>query len=334
MTDVLSQGEIDQLLSAITAGEPDAAEARSVPARQNIKIYDFKRPDKFSKDHVRTVSMIHETFARLASNSLSARLRSLVRVHVASVDQLTYEEFGRSIPNPTTLAVIDMGPLKGSAILEIDPAVAFALLDRQFGGAGAETKLSRELTDIESSVMEGVIVRLLGDMREAWSSVVDLRPRLERIETNPQFTALVPPSEMVALVTLETRVGEVEGLMNFCLPYLTVEPVASKLSAQYLYSSVRRAGVPENLPAIREGLEAAGVTLVVEVGSSLVRLRDVLSLRPGDLVRLDRSRVDDPLPAKVENRCTFLCRPGMTGRRMSVQVVKVCGNSGKLPDAG
>ncbi|RPJ04895.1 MAG: flagellar motor switch protein FliM, partial [Spirochaetaceae bacterium] len=261
MTEVLSQDEIDQLLSAISSGEVETPETQAMPAQRNIKIYDFKRPDKFSKDQIRTVSIMHETFARLTTTSLSANLRSLVHVHVASVDQLTYEEFIRSIPNPTTLAIINMDPLKGSAILEIDPSVTFSIIDRLFGGKGEETKLSRDLTDIESSVMEGIIVRILGNMREAWSTVIDLRPRLGQIDTNPQFAQIVPPTEMVVLVTLETKVGDVDGLMNFCIPYLTIEPIISKLSAQYWYSSVRRGTTTENLNILRERLESASVNL-------------------------------------------------------------------------
>src|SRR5512134_2988811 len=164
MPEVLSQDEIDQLLSAISSGEVDTEEVAQTADQRKIKIYDFKRPDKFSKDQTRVIQMMHESFARLTTTALSAQLRSLVHVHVASVDQLTYEEFITSIPNPTTLAVINMDPLKGSAILEIDPSVTFSIIDRLFGGKGEETKLSRDLTDIEASVMENIIVRILANM--------------------------------------------------------------------------------------------------------------------------------------------------------------------------
>ncbi len=232
MTEVLSQDEIDQLLTAISSGNADA-EPQQVTERKNIRIWDFRRPDKFSKDQIRTISFMHETFARLTTTSLSAQLRSLVNVHVVSVDQLTYEEFIRSIPSPTALAVINMDPLKGSSILEIDPAITFSIIDRIFGGPGEGSKINRELTEIERTVMESIIVRLLGNMREAWSQAIDLRPRLGQIETNPQFAQIVPPSEMIVLVTLETKIEEVEGMMNFCIPYLTIEPIISKLSAQF-----------------------------------------------------------------------------------------------------
>ena len=167
MTEVLSQDEIDQLLTAISSGEVSTEEPITQVDQRKIKIYDFKRPDKFSKDQIRTVSIMHETFARQTTTALSSQLRSLAHVHVASVDQLTYEEFIRSIPNPTTIAVINMDPLKGSAILEIDPAITFAIIDRLFGGQGEGAKFTRELTDIEASVIEGIIVRILGNLRES-----------------------------------------------------------------------------------------------------------------------------------------------------------------------
>jgi flagellar motor switch protein FliM len=264
---------------------------------------------------------MHETFARLTTTSLSAQLRSLVHVHVASVDQLTYEEFIRSIPNPTTLAVINMDPLKGSAILEIDPAITFSIIDRLFGGQGEGTKYSRDLTDIESSVMESIIVRVLGNMREAWSTVIDLRPRLGQIETNPQFAQIVPPTEMVVLVTLETKVGEVEGMMNFCIPYLTIEPIISKLSAQYWYSSVRRGATTENLNILRERLSTIAVPMVAEVGSIDLKVRDVVALRPGDVIRLYNCHVDDPMTLTVGRKRKFFCRPGVVGNKLAVQVI-------------
>jgi flagellar motor switch protein FliM len=322
MAEVLSHDEIDQLLTAISAGEISTEEVHQPTDQRKIKIYDFKRPDKFSKDQIRTVSIMHETFARLTTTSISAQLRSLVHVHVASVDQLTYEEFIRSIPNPTTLAVVDMDPLKGSAILEIDPAITFTIIDRLFGGQGEGAKFSRDLTDIEQAVIEGIIVRVLGNLRESWSTVIDLRPRLGGIETNPQFAQIVPPSEMVVLVTLETKVGDVEGMMNLCIPYLTIEPIISKLSAQYWYSSVRRGTTAENLNVLRERLATVGVDLVAEIGSMRLTVRDVLALRAGDIIRLDNVRVNDPMAMKIGNRKKFLCRPGVVGNKLAVQITK------------
>jgi flagellar motor switch protein FliM len=328
MNEVLSQDEIDQLLQAISSGESSTDDFKPVSDTRKIKIYDFKRPDKFSKEQIRTVSIMHETFARLTTTSLSAQLRSLVHVHVASVDQLTYEEFIRSIPTPTTLAVINMDPLKGNAVLEIDPAITFSMIDRLFGGTGQGAKVSRDLTDIEQSVMEGIIVRILANMREAWTQVIDLRPRLGQIETNPQFAQIVPPSEMVVLVTLETKVGEEEGMMNFCIPYLTIEPIVSKLSSQFWFSSVRRSSTTQYLGTLKEKLADVDMDVVAEIGTINLPIRDVLALRVGDIVRLSNVRVGDPLTLSVGNKKKFYCQPGVVGKKMAVQVI------GKMEEIG
>ncbi len=321
MNEVLSQDEIDQLLMAISTGENETEDFKPVNDTRKIKIYDFKRPDKFSKEQIRTVSIMHETFARLTTTALSAQLRSMAHVHVASVDQLTYEEFIRSIPTPTTLAVINMDPLKGNAILEIDPSITFSIIDRLFGGQGQAAKVQRDLTDIEQSVMEGIIVRILANMREAWAQVIDLRPRLGQIETNPQFAQIVPPSEMVVLVTLETKIGDEEGMMNFCIPYITIEPIISKLSSQFWFSSVRRSSTTQYLNVLKEKLSTVDMDVVAEIGSINVPIRDVLSLRTGDIVRLSNVRVGDPLVINVGNKKKFFCQPGIIGKKMAVQVI-------------
>ncbi|MEI6387227.1 MAG: flagellar motor switch protein FliM [Spirochaetota bacterium] len=322
MTEVLSQDEIDQLLTAINAGETEIETIKPTADTRKIKIYDFKRPDKFSKEQIRTVQIMHETFARLTTTNLSASLRTLAHVHVASVDQLTYEEFIRSIPTPTTLANVSMDPLKGSAILEIDPSITFTIIDRLFGGTGEGAKLARELTDIEHSVMEGIIVRILGNMREAWTQVIDLRPRLSQIETNPQFAQIVPPTEMVVLVTLETKVGDVEGMMNLCIPYITIEPIVSKLSAQYWYSSVRRGATSENFNILKDKLSTVEIPVIAEIGKINLPIREVLALRVGDVIRLHSVRVSDPMSLNVGTKKKFLCKPGTIGKKMAVQITK------------
>jgi len=320
MTEILSQDEIDALLTAISTGEADTTDYTAVKEQRKVKIYDFRRPDKFSKDQIRTLQMMHETFARLTTTALSAQLRALVSVHVASVDQLTYEEFIRSIPNPTTLAVINMDPLKGSAVLEIDPSITFTIIDKLFGGTGESTKISRELTDIELSVMEGIIVRILGNLREAWSNVIDLRPRLGNIETNPQFAQIVPPNDMVVLVTLETKVGEVEGMMNLCIPYITIEPVISKLSAQYWYSSIRKGATDENASIIQSRLEAVELPIVVEVGEVEITMEELLAIQVGDVIKLPNTKINSDMLVKIGGRKKYKCRPGVIGNRVAVQI--------------
>jgi flagellar motor switch protein FliM len=347
VTEVLSQEEIDALLTAISSGEaekspsgggageieePIAASSASAPTaprtgafktekRRRIKIYDFKRPDKFSKDQIRTLQMMHEAFARLATTALSARLRTLVGVHVSSVDQLTYEEFIKSIPNPTTLAVIDMSPLKGNAVLEMDPAITFSMIDRLFGGKGKPINLSREMTDIERGVIERIVLRILNDLKEAWANVVDLRPRLSQFESNPQFVQIVPPNDMAVLITLDTRVGEVEGLTNFCIPYITLEPIISKLSAQYWYSSIRRGATGDSVEAIKGRLARTPVPVVAVLGNARISMRELRDLKPGDVLKLDQA-ITAESTLVIHNRPKFKCRPGLVGHKLGVQVTR------------
>ncbi len=321
MTDILSQDEIDQLLSAISSGDAQQEDFSATQAEQKkVKIYDFKRPDKFSKDQIRTVQMMHETFARLTTTALSAKLRAMVSVHVQSVDQLTYEEFIRSIPNPTTLSLINMDPLKGSAILEVDPSITFTIIDRLFGGAGEHAKLTRELTDIEMSVVEGIIVHILGNLREAWSTVIDLRPRLGTIETNPQFAQIVPPNEMVMLITLETKIGESEGMMNLCIPYITIEPIIQKLSAQYWFSSIRRGESDVNRTMIQSRLDNVQVQISVEIGTVNLGFKDIMNLKVGNIIKMPKTTLKEEFTFKVEERAKFKCRPGRIGSRLAVQI--------------
>ncbi len=322
MTDLLSQDEIDALLTAITTAKviprwmsprrrPNSARSRSTISSVRTS---SQGPDPYPADDVRKLRPDHDhlTFGFHARP---------VHVHVASVDQLTYEEFIRSIASPTTLAVINMDPLKGSSVLEIDPSITFTIIDRLFGGEGEATKINRELTDIETSVMENIIVRILSNLREAWANVIDLRPRLGDIETNPQFAQIVPPNDMVVLVTIETKVGTVEGMMNFCIPYITIEPIISKLSAQYWYSSIRKGTTSENLNIIKERLDTIDVVVRAELGNVDITMEELVKLAPGDIIRLPNSKINSEMVVKIGDRAKFTCRPGVVGSRMAVQVI-------------
>ena len=201
------------------------------------------------------------------------------------------------------------------------------MIDRLFGGRGVtSSNKNRDLTDIEQSVMEGIIVRILANMREAWTQVIDLRPRLGQIETNPQFAQIVPPTEMVVLITLETKVGDEEGMMNFCIPYLTIEPIISKLSSQFWFSSVRRSSTTQYLGTLTEKLSSVDMETVAEIGSINLPVREVLALRIGDIIRLSNTKVGDPLTLSVGNKKKFYCQPGVVGKKMAVQV------TGKIED--
>lgn len=248
-----------------------------------VKTYDFKRPDKFSLDQIKTLSTIHETFSRLFTLSLSAQIQKKVEVQVRCVDQMTFAEFLQSQPNPTSMAIIGMSPLKGTALLEIDPNISSVLLNRMFGGPGEPLKENIELTLFERSTMEMLVKGLLVDLKTAWKPIIDLNPFLGQIETVPQRAQIVPPSEMVILISLKMKIGDTKGYLNLCLPFLTIEPILGKLSAQYWYSMVKnRSGdsLPENTIS---SLQMDSEIIVETEKLSLKRLGE---LKKGSLVKM------------------------------------------------
>jgi len=251
-----------------------------------LKFYDFRRPDKFSRDQIHTLAHIHENFARLATVTLSATLRSPVSVHVKLVDQMTYSEFTDTIPNPTTLAIGSMQPLKGSALLEINPPITFALLDFLFGGPGDGGGLTRDLTEIEQATMEVLLSRLWVDVGSAWGLVYDSLAKLTGLEVNPLFAQIVAPQEMIVLVQFEVKLGAVVETMNLVFPYLTIEPLLARLSSQSWYTKrvhdsgtaekavlgSRLAGVPTEAELLVEGEDLSLVALGALKKGSLVAL--------------------------------------------------------------
>ncbi|PKK91374.1 MAG: flagellar motor switch protein FliM [Candidatus Wallbacteria bacterium HGW-Wallbacteria-1] len=321
MVEVLSQNEIDSLLSAISAGELKAKEIKEDTKHKKIKIYDFKRPDKFSKDQIRMLNNIHETFARFANTYLTTLLRTMVNIEVVSIDEITYEEFIRSIANPTVISIFELGGLEGTAVMEINLGVVFTIIDRLFGGSGKGIEKIRPLTDIETTVMRRVILRLLSNFKEAWASVVELNPKLEFIESNPQFTQIVPPNDMVLLVTFETRIAESEGIMNICIPYIVLEPIVGKLQASFWYSTVKREISDETREAITQKVSDAYIDLVAELGHARITMSDILGLELGDVITLDQT-VHDPILVKVQNQYKFFGRPGVVGKKMGVKILK------------
>lgn len=322
MAEVLSQSEIDSLLDALSSGSIKAEEVISDEKKRKIKPYDFRRPNKFSKDQLRTLLMLHENFARLLTTSLSTYLRSMLRVQVASIDQLTYEEFTKSLPNPTVMNIIAVKPLEGDIIIELSPQLAFAIIDRLLGGHGNPVEKVRELTDIEQIVIKRVVSRTLTNIKEAWQAVVNLEPRFESIELNPAFTQIIPPSDMIVLVTLDVRIGETFGLMNICLPYDVLEPIVGRLNAQLWFAKSGESQNERSLTAIRHRLELASVRVTVELGHARITVDDLLNITVGDVIQLDRP-VDQLLAMRIGKNIKFYGSPGVSGSRMAVQIGQV-----------
>ena len=322
MSEVLSQSEIDALLSALSTGELDVEEIKTEEKSKKVKIYDFKRPDKFSKDQIRTLQMLHDSFARLLTTSLSAQLRTMVQIQVVSVEQLTYDEFVRSIPTLTTLTIFDMEPLEGSGILELGPNVTFPIIDRLLGGPGYAPERSRELTDIEEIIIGKILNRMLDYLQESWKNVVAFNPSLKSIETNPQFVQIVPPNDMVVLITLNAMIGRNDGIMTICLPYIVLEPILSKLSAHYWFASTRKETTVENLSLIKKKIEKAKVPIVVELGGAVIPIQELLQLQVGDVLPLD-APLNKEMEVKIGTRIKYKARPGLAGNRVAVQITSI-----------
>lgn len=321
--DVLSQSEIDKLLSAIADGTVSTEEVKAEEEQKKIKVYDFKRPDKFSKDQIRTLFMLHESFSRMLNTYLSTHLRTLVSVEVASVEQLTYQEFVQSLANPSVISILAVPPLKGNIIMEVNTEIAFAFIDRVFGGEGKTNVKPRVLTEIEEVVVRRFIDTAMSNLKEAWSNVVDFTPSLEATESNPQFTQIVPPSDMVVIVTIQMRVGDVEGMMNICIPYLVLEPIMSKLTTTFwVASSVTKDDDPEQVKILQKKIERTQVPFVVQLGKIDITINEFLTLGFGDVLQMD-TKVDDNLVCLVGHRAKFHCRPGTSGKKMAVQITDI-----------
>ena len=321
--DVLSQSEIDKLLSALSTGAVSAEEVKADEEQKKVKTYDFKRPDKFSKDQIRTLYMLHENFARLLNTYLSTNLRTLVNVEVASVEQLTYQEFVQSLSNPSVIGVLAVPPLKGNVIMEINTSVSFAIIDRVFGGKGENTIKPRVLTEIEEAVMRRTLGKAIEHFQEAWMNVVQMKPTLEVIESNPAFTQIVPPSDMVVIITLKITVGDVEGFMNICIPYLVLEPIMSKLTNTFwVAASVVKENHPEQVEILQKKIAKTSIPLIVELGSIHISIREFLTLGFGDVLQLD-TKVKDELKCIIGQKPKFYCRPGTYGKRAAVQITRI-----------
>ncbi len=326
--DLLSQGEIDALMAGLNTEMRQASEGSEAelapqgPREKKIKRYDFKRPDRFSKDQLRMIEMMHESFARHFGAALSTYIRTIAEVKTVSVKQSTYGEYVSSLANPTAISVFSLDPLKGNSMLDFSPDIMFTLIDRILGGPGSPMAKQRELTDIEQVIVGKVAIKALDNLRDAWMRVIMISPEIRAKETNPQFVQLVAPSEMVLVIRFSIAIKEQQGEMTICLPYIVLEPVISKLSTRTWFTSGMRNNDEEIQKNIKHSLNQTKVPVIVKVGNSTLNTRELLQLKVGDVVKLETS-VHDDLEVFVENRRMFGGRPGIHAKKKAVMVTKV-----------
>lgn len=322
MADILSQGEIDALLSALTTGEMDAEILKKEESEKKVKVYDFKRALRFSKDQIRSLSRIHENFARLLTTFFSAQLRTFVQISVASVDQLPYEEFIRSIPKMTILNVFEAYPLDGRFLMEVNPNIAYAMLDRMLGGKGTPINKIENLTEIETRIMSQLFQRTLESFTEAWSSIIEFEPVMEELEVNPQFLQMVSPNETVVVISLSTTIGETSGMINLCLPHVVLEEILPKLSVHYWMQPKRKQRKEGELEKIEETVRIAPLLIQAELGKSEITIHEFLNLGVGDVIELNQ-KINEPLKILVGGEYKFKAQPGKLKNKIAVQITEV-----------
>lgn len=321
MGEVLSQNEIDSLLQALSTGELDVEEMKETQEKL-VKNYDFKRPAKFSKEHLRTLEIIFEHYGRLLSTNLPVYLRKAVQVSVASSETVTFSEFTNALSNPVILGIINFLPLNGNVILELSPNLGFAILDRMLGGDGVPLEKNREFSEIELSILDKIMVACMDLLREPWRNVVDLEPFMERIETNAQFAQIIAPNEMIAIVTLNVKVGDIEGYMNACLPYLTLEEIMDKLNTKFWFSTMQSISDENYAEYIESLIKKTSIPVKAVLGKSVVSVADFANLQVGDVIRLD-SKVDEEMTVYVGNLKKFTALPGTSKNNYAVRVMSV-----------
>ncbi|OMF36799.1 flagellar motor switch protein FliM [Paenibacillus sp. FSL H8-0548] len=322
MVDVLSQNEIDALLAALDSGEMDAEDLKKEETVRKVSLYDFKRAVRFSKDHIRSLTRIHENFARYLTTYFSAQLRTFVQINVVQVEQLPYDEFIRSIPKMTILNIFEAEPLEGRMVLEVHPNVAYAMLDRMLGGQGIAPSKINNLTEIETIIMERIFSRTFESLQEAWKTIIDISPRLEALETNPQFMQIVSPNETIALISFSTKIGDTTGMINLCIPHVVIEPIMSRLSVHHWFVSQKKARAPEEVEILEQRVNKAKLPIVAELGESTISISEFLGLNVGDVISLKKS-VTDGLKIKVGDKLKFIGSPGSVKDRLAVQIDEI-----------
>ncbi len=330
MADILSQDEVDALLNAVTEGELPAEEvgvdpgtgAAVVAASTHVSRYDFRRPDRVSKEQFRGLQTMADFFARDLSTSLSVYLRLNTRVFVTSIDQLTYDEFILSIANPTCFNVLDCRPLEGNAVLELSPQLVFPIIERLLGGKGTPLDHARELSEIEKRLILKIINIVLTTLTKTWSHLADFQFSVVAQESDPQIVQIVTGSEIVILIGFEIHVGDISGSMNICMPVVVLEPVMEHIGSEFTFSGSRVHQTSDARQRIETVLSSVDVSVTAYLGGSKISVRELLALRRGDTLRLDNHvRDQERVIISVGGKPKYYARIGRLGGKEALQIV-------------
>ncbi|PQO26861.1 flagellar motor switch protein FliM [Blastopirellula marina] len=338
---VLSQAEVESLLSAMEASGPKKTEPAAAPQaaavqsfspaagdditrpsrpREKITPYDFKRPERVGKEQMRALQSMHEGFGRNFGAALSGLLRNIVEVKLTSVDQLTYSEFIFSLENPSCFNLLTASPLEGNLILDINPSILYPIIDRLLGGGKESSPVSRRpLTEIELTLVSRITNLFLRELRSAWENVLELQLGVVRVESNPQLVQIVPPNEVVVLISFELTIGDVRGMMNLCIPFNSIERIGGKLTANTWFAYGTSEVSEESRRALSSQMDGASVELGVTLAETTITTEDLLDLRVGDVITTSKDS-REPLKVSVNGVTKFLAYPGAFKGRKAIQV--------------
>lgn len=348
MSDVLDQSEVDALLAAVDAGSVQSAAndvgsspygASSAP-RTDVQVYDFKRPERVSKDQMRALEALHEGFGRNFGAALSGYLRTIIEVNVSQIEQITYSEFIHSLPNPTCFNLLKADRLDGQLCLEISPLIVYPIIDRLLGGSNADLFIpQRPLTQIEQRLVSRITDRATHHLSEAWSNLTPATFKCEDFESNPQLVQIVPPNETVVVVGFELKMGNRAGTMSLCIPYNVIEPIMSLLAAQNWFSYQRKGGQEDHFRKLTKNVNNAPVEVRAFLAQTSIRVNDLLAMQVGDIITTDKESGADVL-LQIEGKHKFLGQVGQFRGSRAVRVTRQCqqlevapGASAASPDA-
>jgi flagellar motor switch protein FliM len=317
MADILSQDEIDALLDVVDDNADIDSTKESMDKRQ-VMLYDFKRPNRVSKEQLRAIRGIHDKVARNLSSEMSTTLRSIIEIQLQSVDQMTYGEFLMSLPSPTSFNIFTMRPLEGSAILEINPSILFPMVDRLLGGKGESYNVERELTDIELNLLDNILRIMMAKLREAWEPIIKIAPVVESKESSPNVVQIVAQNEIVVMIVLEITVGESSGMINIAYPVIHLESILSKLASKDIMIGERSSRKSKN-SELKALLNRADILVEAILGTTKLPLKKILELKEGDVIRLNEPQ-SNRAKIYIDNKEIFSATMGISNSQKSIKI--------------
>ena len=321
MANILSQSEIDELLSALASGNDAPLEDLTEDESKIIHSYDFRTANKFSKDQMRTLHFIYDNFATRLTTYLSGTLRTICEVEVISIEEQSFSELNNSMPIPVIVAIITMPPLHGSVLLEITPVISYEIISRLLGGAGQSENTDKAFTEIELSIMERVVRRMLVLNDEAWEKINKVKTALDRLETSAQYAQIVSANEPIAIVTMNVKIGDTSDIINLCIPHVAVQPIAKKLVIKSWYSDVGY-GKSSEEKDYREKLSGIFLNLHSVFNTTSATVGDIMNTKVGDVIQIDHN-INRPITMKVEHIPKFRGVVGIQGSNYAVRITEI-----------